>query len=32
MSDAVILGDCEGAGPPRLLFQHRGLSQSYLGR
>jgi serine/threonine protein kinase len=32
ISDAVILANCEGVGPPRLLFQHRGLFQCYLGR
>ncbi|MCL4203632.1 MAG: protein kinase [Pirellulaceae bacterium] len=32
MSDAVILSDAEASGPPRLLFQHRSLCQSLLGR
>jgi outer membrane protein assembly factor BamB len=32
MGDAVVLADAEAVGPPRLLFQHRAMSQSLLGR
>jgi outer membrane protein assembly factor BamB len=30
--DAIVLADTLATGPPRLLFRHRALSQSYLGR